>query len=157
MTTNAGSSGTLHTLPLWLPPSEAAAMLGISERGLRLRAERGDVQRRKQGRCVVYRVERAPMPEAPAEATSGSATAVVPLTAGSAGSIAEVVAALVSAVERATRAEAERDQAIARCAVIEHERDQARAAATDLASALQKRAVIVRDLARRVGALERAR
>ena len=157
MTTNAGSSGTLHTLPLWLPPSEAAAMLGISERGLRLRAERGDVQRRKQGRGVVYRVERAPMPEAPAEATAGSATAVVPLTAGSAGSIAAVVDALVSAVERATRAEAERDQAIARCAVIEKERDQARAVATDLGEAMRRRAIIVRDLARRVGALEGGR
>jgi excisionase family DNA binding protein len=95
MTTPAPFATVLH-----LPGPAAADALGVSLRTLQRWAERGDIQRHQLGGRTLYRVEPVATPATPAPAT------VAPLDdAGGA-----LVTALVAAVERATRAEIERDQ-----------------------------------------------
>lgn len=98
MTTPAPFATVLH-----LPGPAAADALGVSLRTLQRRAERGDIQRHQLGGRTLYRVEPVTTPATPA--TPAPAT-VAPLddTGGA------LVTALVAAVERATRAEIERDQ-----------------------------------------------
>lgn len=84
-------------------------MLGIAERTLRLHAERGRVARRRDGRAVLYLVTpatHAGMPVAVANVTA--ATPATPAT--DTGNASELVAALIGAVERATRAELENER-----------------------------------------------
>ncbi len=50
------ASGRIVHLPRWLPPSDAAAALGISERQLRRKAGAGEIERRKVAGRAEYRV-----------------------------------------------------------------------------------------------------
>jgi len=90
------------TLPRWLAPDAAAAVLGISVRTLRHRAAKGQVTRRREGQAVLYQVKGAAildgLPLAVAAATPTR-------TAMPNGNAAELVSALVDAVDRAARAE----------------------------------------------------
>lgn len=148
----------------WYPTRRAAELVGVNRRTLQRRAAAGLIQTRTadtgETEYLLGGAVTRPATPTTAVATRDSkaphtlsrrddtpTTSVAP----------ELVGALVAAVERATRAELALAASLAELDQARTERDQFRAAATDLASALQKRAVIVRDLARRVGALERAR
>jgi hypothetical protein len=113
MATHSGNAGNIIALPQWLPATEAARVLGIAERTLRLHAERGRVARRRDGRSVLYQVTPAThsgMPVAVANVT-------VATPATHAGNASELVTALIGAVERATRAELENERLRAELAI----------------------------------------
>jgi hypothetical protein len=109
MATHSGNAGNIIALPQWLPATEAARVLGIAERTLRLHAERGRVARRRDGRAVLYQVTPATHSGMPvADANITPATVATPAT--HAGNTSELVTALIGAVERATRAELENER-----------------------------------------------
>lgn len=93
-------------IPQWLEPEAAAAVLGISVRTLRHRAAKGQVTRRRDGSTVLYQVRAAAMPNGKPLAI---AAATPTRTAMPNGNASELVNALVSAVDRAARAEARID------------------------------------------------
>lgn len=115
MATHSGNAGNIIALPQWLPATDAAKALGIAERTLRLRAERGQVARRRDGRAVLYQVTPATHSGMPvAVANVIPATPATPATdAGNAPEASALVNALVGAVERATRVELEHAAALA--------------------------------------------
>jgi hypothetical protein len=92
----------ITTLPVWLPPADAARTLGIAERTLRLRASRGELQRRRDGRQTLYRID----PQTTAAAHRGVPTAAAGPTSAGAGDVASIVAL----AERAIRAEIEAER-----------------------------------------------
>ena len=92
-------------LPQWLEPEAAAAALGISYRTLRDRAQRGEIARRRDGRCVLYRVAIVAPATGMPLATASVKVAKVAKVAPDTGNAAELVSALVDAVDRAARAE----------------------------------------------------
>jgi len=92
----------ITTLPVWLPPADAARTLGIAERTLRLRASRGEIQRRRDGRQTLYRID----PQTTAAAHRGVPTAGAGPTLAGAGDVASIVAL----AERAIRAEIEAER-----------------------------------------------
>ncbi len=94
--------GNVTTLPVWLPPADAAIALGIAERTLRLRASRGELQRRRDGRQTLYRVE----PQTTAAVDAGMPVAVANFTPA----IGIDVAAIAALAERAIRAEIEAER-----------------------------------------------
>ena len=93
-------------LPQWLEPEAAAAALGISYRTLRDRAQRGEIARRRDGRCVLYRVAIVAPDTGMPLATASVKVAKVAKVAPDTGTASELVSALVAAVDRAARAEA---------------------------------------------------
>lgn len=99
MTTPAPFATVLH-----LPGPAAADALGVSLRTLQRWAERGDIQRHQLGGRTLYRVEPVTTPATPATPAPSATVAPLDDTSGA------LVTALVAAVERATRAEIERDQ-----------------------------------------------
>lgn len=113
MTTPAATATVLH-----LPGPAAADALGVSLRTLQRWAERGDIQRHQLGGRTLYRVEPVATLATPKPGTSRQVspvmtrqvspvmTPVTPLDDANGA----LVTALVAAVERATRAEIERDQ-----------------------------------------------
>jgi len=92
-------------IPQWLEPEAAAAVLGISVRTLRHRAAKGQVTRRRDGSTVLYQVKAAATAAMPNGKPLAIAAATPARTATPNGN-AELVTALVSAVDRAARAEA---------------------------------------------------
>ena len=107
-------TGTIVPLPRWLNASDAAAALGIAERTLRKRVLQGLVQRRSDAGRSMYLVTVEPAAQAHQAHAAGMPDAVPQArqarqarhgAAGAADETAPIVAALVSAVERATRAE----------------------------------------------------
>jgi hypothetical protein len=116
MATHSGNTGNIIALPQWLPATEAARVLGIAERTLRLHAERGRVARRRDGRSVLYQVTPATHSGIPvAVANVTAATVATPATHS--GNASELVTALIGAVERATRAELENERLRAELAI----------------------------------------
>jgi hypothetical protein len=110
MATHTGNTGNIIALPQWLPATEAARVLGIAERTLRLHAERGRVARRRDGRAVLYQVTPATHSGIPVAAiVDVPAMPVIPAT--DTGNASALVTALVDAVGRATRAELAADDA----------------------------------------------
>ena len=97
------------SLPQWLDPAAAAAALGISGRTLRDRAAKGEIARRRDGRCVLYRVAIVAPDTGKPPATANVRVAKVATVAPDTGTGGELVAALVAAVDRAARAEARVD------------------------------------------------
>ena len=57
----------------WVPAHVAAAALGIAERTLRHRAAHGQIERRREGATVLYRVDADTLP--PVAADTGTAVA----------------------------------------------------------------------------------
>jgi hypothetical protein len=100
------SDAKIVNLPQWLEPEAAAAALGISYRTLRDRAQRGEIARRRDGRCVLYRVAIVAPDTGTPLAIANVKVAKVAKVAPDTGTAAELVTALVSAVDRAARAEA---------------------------------------------------
>jgi hypothetical protein len=104
-------TGTIVPLPRWLNASDAAAALGIAERTLRKRVLQGLVQRKSDAGRSMYLVTAEPAGQASQERAAGMPDAVPQARParqarhGAADTAAPIVAALVSAVERATRAE----------------------------------------------------
>jgi hypothetical protein len=96
-------------LPQWLEPAAAAAALGISGRALRDRAQRGEIARRRSGRCVLYRVAIVAPDSGTPPAIASVRVATVAKVAPDTGTASELVSALVAAVDRAARAEAKVD------------------------------------------------
>ena len=103
------TSPKIVSLPQWLEPAAAAAALGISGRALRDRAQRGEIARRRDGRCVLYRVAIVAPDSGMPPATASVRVATVAPAAPDSGTGGELVAALVAAVDRAARAEARID------------------------------------------------
>ena len=137
------SSSKVVQIPRWLPAAQAAQALGVAERTLRHRAAHGSIQRRRDGRQVLYLVTSA---VTPATVTPNTR----PATLAEPAAIAALAGELAAALERAVRAELERDGARALVAQLEAERDAARAAGVDLAARLVKRGRILRELAARL-------
>ncbi len=55
----------ITTLPRWLSPHDASEALGISVRTLQARAQKGAIERRREGRRMFYKVAgQAPIPAA---------------------------------------------------------------------------------------------
>ena len=127
-----------------LPPREAAAALGISERALRLRGQRGTIDRHREGGAVLYVV-----PAATATATAAPLPVPAGMPAATAAVLAPLVEALVAAERRAVAAEIEAEQLRAQLA-------QVRAAAAELEAAHIKRAGVIRDLAEQLRATRAA-
>jgi hypothetical protein len=100
------TSPKIVSLPQWLEPAAAAAALGISGRTLRDRAQKGEIARRRDGRCVLYRVAIVAPDSGMPPATASVRVATV---APDSGTASELVSALVAAVDRAARAEAKVD------------------------------------------------
>lgn len=92
-------------LPQWLDPEAAAAALGISGRTLRDRAHRGEIARRRSGRCVLYRIAIVAPESGMPLATASVRVATVARVAPDTGTASGLVSALVDAVDRAARAE----------------------------------------------------
>jgi len=158
-------------LPRWASGSEAAAILGISERQLRRRAAAGKVERRKTGGRAEYRVAG---PAAPKSVRSVRPDVRPVMSGHEAGAIEELRALL--AAEQAARIDAERRAAVAeyRAAIAETdpaevealratvdeleanvaelttERDQARDQAQALADAMRKRHGLIKRLTARL-------
>jgi len=137
--------------PRWLPAAAAAQAFGVAERTLRHRAERGHVQRRRDGRAVLYLVPATtPATVATTPATTPATVATTPATgnpatlAGSADAtaVAALVEAFTAAIERATRAELERDAVAA-------ELDRVRSVAAELERRLVRRGELLRAALRR--------
>jgi hypothetical protein len=116
MTTPSATATVLH-----LPGPAAADALGVSLRTLQRWAERGDVQRHQLGGRTLYRVEPVATPAPfPATRTTPEPVATRPVSHVMSPVVSHVaplddaggalVTALIAAVERATRAEIERDQ-----------------------------------------------
>ena len=108
MTTPAATATVLH-----LPGPAAADALGVSLRTLQRWAERGDIQRHQLGGRTLYRVEPVATPATmPTTRTTPEPVATRPVSpvAPLDDANGALVTALVTAVERATRAEIERDQ-----------------------------------------------
>ena len=124
MTTPAATGTVLH-----LPGPAAADALGVSLRTLQRWAERGDIQRHQLGGRTLYRVEPVTTPATipvtrttPEHVVSRQVSPVMspvmsPVVSPVVSPVAPLddtggalVTALVAAVERATRAEIERDQ-----------------------------------------------
>jgi hypothetical protein len=108
MTTPAAAATVLH-----LPGPAAADALGVSLRTLQRWAERGDIQRHQLGGRTLYRVEPVATPATmPTTRTTPEPVATRPVSpvAPLDDATGALVTALVAAVERATRAEIERDQ-----------------------------------------------
>ena len=120
MTTPAATGTVLH-----LPGPAAADALGVSLRTLQRWAERGDIQRHQLGGRTLYRVEPVTTPATipvtrttPEHVVSRQVSPVMsPVVSHVVSPVAPLddtggalVTALVAAVERATRAEIERDQ-----------------------------------------------
>ena len=103
------TSPKIVSLPQWLEPAAAAAALGISGRALRDRAQKGEIARRRDGRCVLYRVAIVAPDTGKPTATASVRVATVAPAALDSGTGGELVAALVAAVDRAARAEAKVD------------------------------------------------
>ncbi len=103
------TSPKIVSLPQWLEPAAAAAALGISGRTLRDRAQKGEIARRRDGRCVLYRVAIVAPDSGMPPATASVRVATVAPAAPDSGTGGELVAALVAAVDRAARAEAKVD------------------------------------------------
>jgi hypothetical protein len=110
MATHSGNAGNIITLPQWLPATEAARVLGIAERTLRLHAERGRVARRRDGRAVLYQVTPATDSGMPVAVANLTPATVATVATDTGNATAELVTALIGAVERATRAELELEQ-----------------------------------------------
>lgn len=53
------STTNVLTMPRWLSPKEAAKALGIAPRTLRKRGKNGLIERRREGRRMLYRVDKA--------------------------------------------------------------------------------------------------
>jgi len=103
-------TGTIVPLPRWLNASDAAAALGIAERTLRKRVLQGLVQRKSDAGRSMYLVTAEPAAQAHQAHAAGMPDAVPQARQAQQarhGTVdaAPIVAALVSAVERATRAE----------------------------------------------------
>ncbi len=131
-------------LPRWLPAADAARALGIAERTLRHRAERGAVQRRRDGRAVLYLVTAAiPAIEAATPATETATETAIrqPATVADTAAVAALVNALQAALERAARAE------LAQAATAA-ELERAQAVAADLAQRLIRRGELLRRIVR---------
>lgn len=140
----------LHTQ--WLPTRDACAQLGVTRRTLQRRAAAGAIDTRPapDGRTLyaVPATGSGATVDAPAPATRHPATpATHPATHPA---VAALAGELAVALERAVRAELERDAARAQVAQLEAERDEARAAGVDLAARLVKRGRILRELAARL-------
>lgn len=108
MTTPAPFATVLH-----LPGPAAADALGVSLRTLQRWAERGDIQRHQLGGRTLYRVEPVTTPATrttPEPVVSRQVSPVASPVATRDDTGGALVSALVAAVERATRAEIERDQ-----------------------------------------------
>ena len=153
----------------WLPTRDAAAQLGVNRRTLQRWASAGRIESKPgPDGATLYRVAIAD--QAAARDTVPPAT-VAPATRGATprdfaapSPVGELVHALRDALHSAALAGVQRDAAIAELDQVRAELDDARrradlaeSTATDLATALRRRAVIVRNLARRVGALEGGR
>lgn len=157
----------------WIPATDAARLLGIAERTLRLRAERGQIERRRSGRHTLYRVPTLPEIETAGLPAATGTGADAALDAIGSHVIAAFNRAIGAAIDRAVAAElraaraeallsadtatAEFEQVRAELDAERRRADLAEATARDLGDALRKRAEVVRDLARRVGELERSR
>jgi hypothetical protein len=138
--------------PRWLPAADAAQAFGIAERTLRHRAERGQVQRRRDGRAVVYLVNVATPATTPAIAATTPATVATtpattpatgnPATVADTAAVAALVDALTNAIERAARAELE-------LATVAAELDRVRAVAAELERRLVRRGELLRAALRR--------
>lgn len=61
---NGSGTEVIPLLPDWLSCSEACERLGIGDRALRLAVQRGEVERRRIGRAVQFRIRR-PLPTLP--------------------------------------------------------------------------------------------
>jgi hypothetical protein len=100
-------TGTIVPLPRWLNAADAAAALGIAERTLRKRVLQGLVQRRSDAGRSMYLVAPQQAPQAQAAGMPDAVPQARQAQQARHGTAdaAPIVAALVSAVERATRAE----------------------------------------------------
>ena len=107
-----------------LPPREAAAALGISERALRFRAAAGTIERHRDGGTVLYVVPVAPTDPLPRQ--SAAVATGMPVT--TTPDLAPLVGALVAAERRAVTAEIEAAQ-------LRAELEQTRAAARAIEAA----------------------
>lgn len=101
-------------LDQWLPPKEAADALGISLRALQYRCEKGEIDRRREGRRTFYRISadaRTRATDARKDEATGATDAAIgaPTHATRAGDIARIleeqIAARVAAEKRAAVAE----------------------------------------------------
>ena len=151
-------------LSRWLSPADAADALGISLRALQYRAGRGEIERRKQGRRTLYRVDGRTQPAdaslRQSELTNATTDARNPKDALALLELRDLLAAAqtaqVDAERRAAVAEyrakvAETDpgevQALrariaeleAQSATLMDERNEARAGREALAEAMRKR------------------
>ena len=145
----------------WYPTRRACEILSVNRRTLQRRASAGLLQTRTADTGETeYLLGGDAATPATTRATRGDKAPQTPPhrdATPATGAASELVGALVASIERATRAELALEGALRRIEEVTAERDQARAVATDLGEAMRRRAVIVRDLARRVGALEGGR
>ena len=152
----------------WLPTRDAAAQLGVNRRTLQRWASAGRIESRPGPDGVtLYRVPKndtaAARDTVPPTAVTRAARVAAPRDTAATSPVGELVHALRDALHSAALAGVQRDAAIAELDQVRAELDDTRrradlaeSTATDLASALRRRAVIVRDLARRVGELQAA-
>lgn len=122
-----------------LPPREAAAALGISERALRFRFAAGTIERHREGATVLYVVPTATTARLPRR--SPAVDTGIPDTAATATvALAPLVEALVAAERRAVAAEIEAAQ-------LRVEIERVRVEAERLAAAHVKRGALLREIA----------